>query len=158
MNHTWSKFVHWKNLLPRVCIMGEDLSMHPSPQSHKGRSHHGVNQPAKGSLRQLRRSRNGASVLVSCVLVGKKIWRGCLQLVNYIALFSVQYMCTQWGTLFIRCDKTSTRGCDSLYVSKQRRKLIVTTRAGAFHVCCGGLCALVDLTLPWSAESVLLWA
>ena len=104
MKHTWSKFAHWKNLLPRVCIMREDLSMHPSPQSHKGRSHHGGNQPAKGSLRQLRRSRNGASIFVCCVLVGKKIWRGCLQIINYIASFSLQYMWTQWDTLFIRCD------------------------------------------------------
>ena len=158
MKHTWSKFTHWKNLLPRVCIMREDLSMHPSPQSHKGWSHHGGNQPAKGSLRQLRRSRNGASIFVCCVLVGKKIWRGCLQIVNYIASFSLQYMWTQWDALFIRCDKTITRGHDSLYVNRQRRKLIVITRAAAFHVCCCGLCALLDMALPWSAESVLLWA
>jgi hypothetical protein len=61
-------FGHWKNLLPRISVVSDVMSIHRSPHAQIGRSHHGGNRPTSGSLRQSKCSQNGASIVLNSML------------------------------------------------------------------------------------------
>ena len=57
-----------KNLLPRISVVSDVMSIHRSPHAQIRRSHHGENRPASGSLRQSKCSRNRVSIVLNSML------------------------------------------------------------------------------------------